>query len=147
MPEALTPTPLDHAMKIYVNRIPDKGMREETAYDPSALDAERDDIRLDAPVTVSSFVVKTEGELVVQADIQARAQMSCARCLESFDVPLQASATLSYPVALTDVIDITEDIRQELMLAYPMVPVCQPDCRGLCTACGQNLNVGTCNHQ
>ena len=134
-------------MKIYVNRIPEEGVREEVSYDPSSLDAQRDDVRLDAPVTVSSFVVKTEGELVVQAEIRARAQMSCARCLELFDTPLQAEATLSYPVAPTDVIDITEDIRQELMLAYPMVPVCRSECRGLCATCGQNLNVGMCEHQ
>lgn len=134
-------------MKIDVNRIPDEGLREETTYDPSTLDVERADVRLDAPIAVSSFIVKTEGEMVVQADIRAHAQMACARCLEPFDVPLQAAATLSYVVTPTDVVDITDDIRQELMLAYPMVPVCRADCRGLCTACGQNLNLGTCEHQ
>ena len=134
-------------MKIHVNRIPDEGLREEVTYDPSQLDAERDDVRVEGPVAVSSFIVKTEGEMVVQADIRAHAQMSCARCLEPFAVPLQAAATLSYAVALTDVVDITEDIRQELMLTYPMVPLCGPDCRGLCPTCGQNLNLGMCEHQ
>ena len=134
-------------MKIYVNRIPDEGLREEITYDPAALDVERDDLRMEEPIAVSSFILKTEGEMVVQADIRARAQMSCARCLEPFEVPLQTAATLSYTVAPTDVIDITEDIRQELMLAYPMVPVCRSECRGLCAACGQNLNQGMCEHQ
>ena len=147
MPETSTLRLLDHTMKIYVNRIPDAGLREDTSYAPASLDAEREDLRLDAPVVVSSFIVKTEGELVVQATIHAQAQMTCARCLESFEAPLQASATLSYPVEPTDVIDITEDIRQELMLAYPMIPVCRPECRGLCTVCGENLNLGTCDHQ
>ena len=134
-------------MKIHVNRIPDEGLREEVTYDPAALDVERDDLRVEAPIAVSSFILKTAGEMVVQADIRAHAQMSCARCLEPFEVPLQTAATLSYTVAPTDVVDITEDIRQELMLAYPMVPMCRQDCRGLCTACGQNLNQGTCEHQ
>ena len=147
MRETLAPTWQTDAMKIYVNRIPDEGLREDVSYDPGVLDAQRDDVRLVTPIAVSSFVVKTEGELVVQADIRARAQMSCARCLEAFEIPLQAAATLSYAVAPTDVIDITDDIRQEIMLTYPMVPICRPECRGLCTTCGQDLNLGTCEHQ
>ena len=45
-----------------------------------------------------------------------------------------------------DVVDITDDVRQEIMLAYPMIPVCRPDCKGLCSVCGQNLNAGPCQH-
>jgi uncharacterized protein len=43
-------------------------------------------------------------------------------------------------VAPTDVVDITDDIRQEIILAYPMIPICQQNCKGLCPVCGQNLN-------
>jgi uncharacterized protein len=27
-----------------------------------------------------------------------------------------------------------------------MVPLCRPDCRGLCTRCGADLNEGPCPH-
>ena len=134
-------------MKIYVNRIPFEGRREEIAYDPKALDLERPDVRLDEPVVLSSFISKADQELVVQAEIRGMLRLSCARCLESFQCPLKTQTILSYHVAPTDVVDITEDVRQEIILAYPMIPLCRPGCKGLCATCGQDLNVESCNHQ
>jgi len=134
-------------MKIQVNRIPFEGVREETTYDPKALDIERFDAHLEDPITLSSFISRAEGALVVQADIQGVVQLHCARCLATFERPLHTKTILSYEVAPTDVVDITEDIRQEIILAYPMIPICQEDCKGLCSVCGENLNVRSCPHQ
>lgn len=134
-------------MKIHVNRVPFEGLREETTYDPATLDLERNDLQLPEPVNLSAFITKAGDELVVQADVACQLHLSCARCLGAFESPLQTSATLSYHVRPTDVVDITEDIRQEIILAYPMIPLCRQACKGLCPTCGQNLNLQTCPHQ
>ena len=134
-------------MKIHVNRIPFEGLREEVSYDPKTLDVERADLQLDQPISLSSFITKTEHTVVVAAEIDCTLHLTCARCLTRYDAPLHAAPTLTYEVMPTDVIDITEDIRQELILASPMIPVCQTSCRGLCLICGQNLNVAACQHQ
>lgn len=134
-------------MKIHVNRVPFEGVHEETAYDPKALDIERFDVHPGDLVRMSSFISKAADELIVQATIQCQLGLSCARCLQTFEAPLQTSATLSYEVQPTDVVDITDDVRQEIMLAYPMIPLCREDCKGLCAICGQNLNVASCPHQ
>ena len=134
-------------MKIHVNRIPFEGMREDVEYNPAEMDIARFDVKPEA-VSLSSFVTKAgSDEVVVDADVQGKLTLSCARCLEPFPAPLRAHAVLSYHVKPTDVLDITDDIRQEIMLAYPMVPVCRPDCKGLCKICGQNLNNASCPHQ
>jgi len=133
-------------MKIHVNRIPFEGLHEEAAYDPKTLDLERFDVHLEEPITVSSFITRADQEIVVLAQIRGVLRLCCARCLEVFHSPLQTSATLSYQVKPTDVVDITEDIRQEIILTFPMIPVCRPACRGLCRLCGQNLNVAPCQH-
>ncbi|MDP2905278.1 MAG: DUF177 domain-containing protein [Candidatus Omnitrophota bacterium] len=41
-------------------------------------------------------------------------------------------------------IDLTEDIREGIMLDYPIKPLCKPDCSGLCPVCGADLNVHKC---
>lgn len=134
-------------MKIYVSRIPPEGLREDVAYDPAALDVDRFDIHPGNPIAVSAYVTKAEREVIVQAEISCAAELSCARCLQSFTRPLHASTIFAYEVMPTDVVDITEDVRQELILAYPMAPVCQEGCKGLCPVCGQNLNLAACQHQ
>ena len=133
-------------MKIVVNRVPFEGLRETATYDPAALDLVRPDIRVDEPIHVSAFIAKAEDELVVQAQIRGVLQITCARCLEPFAQPVATDATLSYGVKPTDVVDITEDVRQEILLTYPMAPTCRPDCQGLYRICGQNLNVSACLH-
>lgn len=133
-------------MKIYVNRIPSEGLHEEAAYDPAALDLDRSDLHIGQPITVSASISKAEQAILVQADVQGMMEVTCARCLEPFDVPLRTRPTLSYEVRPNEIVDITNDIRQEIILAYPMIPVCRPDCKGLCPVCGQNLNEAACPH-
>lgn len=133
-------------MKIHVNRIPVEGVREEAQYDPKSLDVDRFDTRPQPPITVSSWITKVEHELVVEAEISCRLQLCCARCLTPFEQPLRTGTLLSYPVRPSDVVDITEDVRQEIILAYPMVPLCRPDCKGICPVCGANRNATACDH-
>jgi len=37
-------------------------------------------------------------------------------------------------------IDLTDMIRQEIILHYSMIPVCSQRCKGLCQGCKINLN-------
>ncbi len=133
-------------MKIYVNRVPAEGLKEHATYDPAGMDMERQDIHLDRAFDVDARITKADQELVVNADIHCPVRFTCARCLEDFHSTLELDAVFSYEVRPTDIVDITDDVRQDIILAYPMIPICQPSCRGLCSRCGQNLNLGTCSH-
>lgn len=134
-------------MKIHVNRVPVEGLEDHASYDPATMDMDRWDLRLEQPVEVDAFISRVDQELVVRVQIRCPICASCARCLEDFDAVLTPAALFSYQVTPTDVVDITDDVRQEVVLAYPMIPVCRPDCRGLCGVCGQNLNEAACAHQ
>lgn len=41
-------------------------------------------------------------------------------------------------------LDLDKMIRDELLLAWPAKILCKEDCKGLCSVCGQNLNVSDC---
>jgi uncharacterized protein len=43
-----------------------------------------------------------------------------------------------------DSIDLSIGIRDTLILAAPIAPVCKEDCKGICPQCGANLNQGKC---
>ena len=142
-----SPVTIDElTMKIYVNQIPEEGMQHHTVYDPSAMDMERVDVHVREPYEVDAWITKAERELIVNAQIRCSLQFTCARCLDEFPQTIRTSGLFSYQFSPTDVVDMTEDVRQEIILAYPMIPVCRPDCKGLCSACGQNLNVAACRH-
>ncbi len=43
------------------------------------------------------------------------------------------------------ILDLTELIRQNLIVELPLAPLCKEDCRGLCLHCGRNLNEEQCD--
>jgi uncharacterized metal-binding protein YceD (DUF177 family) len=43
-----------------------------------------------------------------------------------------------------DTVDLTDEVRETIILAFPSYPLCQPACRGLCVQCGINLNKERC---
>ncbi|KAF0110645.1 MAG: hypothetical protein FD147_1502 [Chloroflexi bacterium] len=83
----------------------------------------------------------------------------CVRCLEPFDLHLNidfdevfAYKTSSFTESGLYVpedgnIDLSPVIREYMMLDNPMKPICKPDCQGLCTVCGEDLNLGACEHE
>ncbi len=42
-------------------------------------------------------------------------------------------------------LNLAELCRTDVMLQIPMKHLCKPDCKGLCSQCGTNLNKDTCN--
>lgn len=86
----------------------------------------------------------------------------CSRCLEplTFDREVDIQELYEYPdtdargrvVADAadgddellrlegDYLDLEPTLRDAVVLALPLQPLCQPECRGLCTECGANLN-------
>ena len=134
-------------MKIYVKDVPPEGMAQRATYDPVSLDMEREDVHLRESFEAEAFVTKADRELVVAVAMRAPLNLICSRCLKEFTVVVTPQTVFSYTVQPTDTVDITDDVRQEIILAYPMIPLCRPDCKGLCGMCGQELNMAPCSHE
>ena len=96
----------------------------------------------------------------------ARVEMECGRCLRMFEGPVHADFAEQYyatigvangePLAEAPrdaktigsdfKIDLVPLLREELILAMPLAPLHSPDCKGLCTVCGRDLNVDPHTH-
>jgi uncharacterized protein len=48
------------------------------------------------------------------------------------------------PVGPDEMVDLSEVVRQHLVLALPIAPRCRKECQGLCASCGADLNVERC---
>jgi uncharacterized protein len=42
------------------------------------------------------------------------------------------------------VIDLSDDVREMVLLSVPLKLICREECRGLCSRCGADLNAGEC---
>lgn len=51
-----------------------------------------------------------------------------------------------FTIADNHILDLSEAIRQYIVMAIPTRLLCRPDCPGLCPVCGQELARGDCGH-
>lgn len=84
-------------------------------------------------------------DLVVRGAAEVSVKASCARCLKDVVRRLQAKeiCIVRENVPAREV-DITQDIREELLLTLPTRFLCSEECKGLCPGCGADLNVKKC---
>ena len=134
-------------MKILVARIPEEGSHFEGCDPGSIMEMEEDpQIKAFGDVNYRLYAQHVSGELVVRGTLWSEAEMRCARCAEFFSTRIEVSDFLrSYPVPEgADSVDITEDMREEMLLHVPVFAVCSKECKGVCAHCGASLNEGPC---
>lgn len=86
--------------------------------------------------------------ILVQGALECEGHFSCSRCLRPTVQPFKIDFELEIePSTLTteEWIDITETIRDAMILSEPMKPLCGEFCKGLCPSCGKDLNEGSCS--
>jgi uncharacterized protein len=132
-------------VKININQIPAEGLVFEENIAPQALDLDTDIIKFLAPIKVRADITRITNAVTVELDLNAVMSISCSRCLKEFDSGLKKNFRVSYQIDKSQyLIDFNPDIRQEIILDYPLKPLCKPDCKGLCPGCGKDLNQGEC---
>lgn len=133
-------------MKIYIDNIPPEGLEITEDIDPHivSLDLNFHGISFTSSIAASAKVLKAGGEVLADIKLEAPVEYTCGRCLAKFQSVLKKEFKTNYESKPGDVIELDEDIRQEMMLDYPMKSLCKPDCKGLCPNCGQNLNIEKC---
>jgi uncharacterized protein len=118
--------------------------------------------RFSGEVTVEAALQKTGHQLALKARLAARGSFICDRCTAPFTLRLTPEYRMVYVSHETDVesldpsevqvipiglpiIDLTDDVRQTILLSVPLKLLCRQDCKGLCPDCGIDLNTGTCD--
>lgn len=125
-----------------------------------------EEIKLTQPIEGAIRLIHTADGVLVSGQLHTEVELACSRCLEPFSTAvdfvleeefhptIDVSTGAKLPLAddedeaiLIDdqhIIDLLEVMRQNILLALPIRPLCKPDCAGLCAQCGQNLNEGSC---
>ncbi|MBO0777026.1 MAG: DUF177 domain-containing protein [Actinobacteria bacterium] len=126
--------------------------RHLTAPAPAGLGAGMVSVPEGAEMTLDvQLTAVTEGVLVT-AEVTAPLTGECARCLDPLaqriDVRFQElfndgqdqgpSSGDGYPLE-GDLLDLEPVLRDALVLALPLAPLCREDCPGLCPECGVQL--------
>jgi len=140
--------------------------RFEFSLAPAEIDLTGDEAKLKNAVCVEGELKKRIVETEVGGKINAELEIECTRCLQRVDrkleIPFEASFVteenyikakaaelgakdLDVSVFEGDKIDLTELVREQILLNLPVQVFCKEDCKGLCEKCGANRNLIDCN--
>ncbi|PWM76466.1 MAG: DUF177 domain-containing protein [Phascolarctobacterium sp.] len=123
---------------------------------PDELNIMETDLKVTAPIILEGMVENAGDVILLKADVKTEIERTCGRCLKVFTEPLAAQVVEKfYPAGAeniendafiyeSDLLDITEPVRESLLLAVPLQSLCREDCRGLCPVCGADRNEGDC---
>ncbi len=117
-------------------------------------------------LTGSLTLLRTDRGLLASFEGASYVRERCARCLADSDCAIDIRFNEEF-VPLTDAntgarisiaqdedtyrigpafdLDLRDALREYLLIAEPLKPLCRPDCAGLCPTCGANLNDGACS--
>ncbi len=133
-------------INVSVTKIPYEGLKVKESCDAAVLDLSLEHIKIERPIEIVADFHKVGDTVTVDLKICAFAKMVCGRCLEEFEKKLETRSQLDYTIEPNEHnLDITDEIREELILEYPASLLCNSNCKGLCSKCGKNLNEETCN--
>lgn len=114
-------------------------------------------VPLGEPMDISLRLHSVSEGVYVDGKVRTHAEGRCARCLTEVDFDIDEivgelvfypekrqvlidegdEEAEEFPVLEGDHLDLEPIIRDAVVLSLPFMPLCKPDCEGLCTQCGQ----------
>ena len=140
-------------MKIDLTELLQKVGNEADLEQTEKLRYPEDDLNLTKPAKIRLHLVNTGASVLVKGQVETEIELECSRCLKTFKLPLELKIDeefsrdapqykrggeielkeedFVYPIEKDNSIDLTEVIRQNLLLAIPIKTLCTPDCKGI----------------
>jgi uncharacterized protein len=150
-------------MRFKINEIGDGGLPIDVAITSEWLASACPDLDArpsEKGLKLKGRFVKSGDEYLMTANIRGSLDTACGRCLEPARVVVDAPMTVTFVPADDDdeeigddadvvgfggnEINISDEVRDEILLAIPLKPLCSETCQGLCSVCGGNRNAVPC---
>ncbi|HVM50914.1 MAG TPA: YceD family protein [Candidatus Acidoferrum sp.] len=117
----------------------DAHLKGELSVEDLDIDSRDEVIQVTQPLRYDLEVQKVEGGLLVQGKLHLLLDCQCVRCLKAFQQALDLKPwTILVPLegeekapVVSDCVDLTPFVREDILLEFPRHPLCNAQCRGL----------------
>lgn len=139
------------------------GTEEEYEVSEYATHLTEEDPELIEKISFEVTLLKAKDRIEADfTDLETEILVPCARCLkkipQAISIPFFNYSYLIDTSGLSEeervdnfsvdvknnLIDVSEALRNEILLATDVFTLCKISCKGLCPICGKDLNTGTC---
>ena len=118
-------------------------------------------VELARPLEVDLAATDVGDGVLVRGTLRGAVRLDCRRCLQPVEHEVDEHVDLLfappaegqeegddgevYPLPRGDELDLTDAVREHVVLGAPEFALCREECRGLCPGCGKDLNEGDCS--
>jgi uncharacterized protein len=120
-------------------------------------------LTFDSPLRVQLTLEAIGEDVMAAGSLEGTTAMACRRCIDPVIVKLDHPVQLWFRDGITELeaeaeedhvyalpprareLDLSNAIREHVILGMPEYVMCKEDCRGLCPHCGTDLNRETCD--
>jgi len=132
-------------MKVKVEKIKNKAIKIEEEIPASSWGLDSSDITFVNSLLLKSKFFRVRDEIVAETLVTIHRDVICSRCLQQTRQTVEQSFTKSYKDSeVGECLEINDDIREDILLNFPMQALCKRDCKGICFRCGVDLNYQEC---
>lgn len=157
-------------LRVRVNDIPQEGLSVAGDIQPDALSLSPGDARFQGAIALTAEITPFGKDMTVRGVLTGTPVRQCVRCLKDYEAMLRLPFAVAYRrdgrssrnpadairvdrreeddevyVYAGDWVELAEMLREQIILATPMQPLCKTDCPGLCPVCGIDLNERRCD--
>jgi uncharacterized protein len=156
------------ALMVSIARIPDEGLAFQAEVAATHLQLPpATEVELPTPVQVRGWLTKVAEQVYFQGTTRGTLAVPCSRCLDIIHSEFVAEMRVVYLPPSTRLqiegeegvdaedeldlythdgltLDLRAPVHDHVLLAFPIQPLCRPDCAGLCQVCGGNRNEVPC---
>ena len=156
---------------IKLDEIPEEGLDLKWQEERGSLlaylkDLSKIDFDFESPLQSEVKIKKAGESVLITGKVQTTLRLQCVRCLKEFLYPLssmfeltlhplkEASSEEEVELGSEEMessffeggeIHLSEVACEQIFLEIPYQPICQEDCKGLCSICGKDLNLSPCD--
>jgi len=154
-------------LKILTKDVPPQGLTFHWKRNASEFGFSPELVLLDQ-LEIEASLSPCENIFLFEGRVKTVVEEQCSRCLKKFPLSLEADFKIDYEPAsaqpdvsgheielrpeefdisyyTNDLLELDVDLRDVVLLALPMTPVCSADCPGICVMCGQLKAAGDCD--
>lgn len=145
------------------------GKRIRYEIDEPPIEDEESGLKCVAPAIGEITFTNTGRHIVARGRFSTSLELECARCLKQYQVEVELPIDEALPIAghvpeiiedeedeelaeeepeplfVDNIFDLTEMLRQDIVVTMPIKPLCSEECKGLCQRCGKNLTEEPCD--
>ena len=146
--------------------IGEEGLSFSFVLNKDQLEIDQADLSVNIDTAIKGSLTRLGDDFYLNANVRTDVVSSCSRCLVKFSYPIDCSfkshfvpsdgkyispaevelhsSDIDTEVYENKKIDLSQSVRDGILLAVPVVCLCKEDCKGICSQCGKNLNHSNC---